>query len=112
MAWPTDRASIERVCEVQATRGSGPGGQHRNKVETGVRVWHPSGMVVLATRHRSRLQNLDDAYQRLADKLRAQQTVQKPRTPTKVSKGQKRRRVADKRKQSDKKRARQGQDEG
>ncbi len=104
--WPTDRVSVEKVCEVEATRGSGPGGQHRNKVETGVRITHPSGVVALATRHRSRLQNIEDAYERIIAKLEALNFVPKPRKPTKPSKGAKRRRLDDKRKDSEKKQSR------
>jgi protein subunit release factor B len=111
MKWPTDRASLEAVCEVEATRGSGPGGQHRNKVETGVRVAHPSGIVVLATRHRSRLQNLDDAFERIAEKLTVMQTPQKPRTATKPSKASKRRRLNDKKMAGAKKKERQRKDD-
>lgn len=43
-------------CEVDRYRASGPGGQHRNKVSSAVRLRHkPSGLVGLATE--SRLQN-------------------------------------------------------
>jgi hypothetical protein len=43
-------------CEVDRYRASGPGGQHRNKVASAVRLRHkPSGLVGLATE--SRLQN-------------------------------------------------------
>jgi len=104
--WPTDRESLEKVCEVEPTRGSGPGGQHRNKVETGVRVSHPSGIVVLATRHRSQRQNLDDAYERITEKLEALNFVPKPRKPTKPSKGAKRRRLDEKKRDSVKKQQR------
>ena len=39
-----------REVAVRASRSSGPGGQHRNKVETGVRLTHrPSGTVVTLT---------------------------------------------------------------
>jgi protein subunit release factor B len=107
--YPTDRPSLERVCEVEATRGSGPGGQHRNKVETGVRVTHAlSGIVVLATRHRSRERNLDDAYERIAARLEALQKPVIPRRPTKPTAGAKRRRLADKRHQARKKSGRGG----
>ena len=34
----TDRKSLERICRVSYLRGGGPGGQHRNKTETGVRI--------------------------------------------------------------------------
>ena len=107
--WPTDRDSIVKVCEVEPTRGSGPGGQHRNKVETGVRVSHPSGVVVLATRHRSQSMNLEDAYDRIAEKLEALNFVPKVRKPTKPSKGAKRRRLDSKKRDSIKKQSRRDQ---
>jgi ribosome-associated protein len=107
--WPTDRESLERVTEWEPTRGSGPGGQHRNKVETGVRMWHPSGIVVLATKHRSQTQNLEEAFERVAEKLEVLNFVPKVRKPTKPSKGAKRRRLADKKRDSQKKQSRRDQ---
>jgi ribosome-associated protein len=111
MKWPTDRETLEKVCELEPTRGSGPGGQHRNKVETGVRVSHPSGIVVLATKHRSQRQNIEEAYERIADKLEALNFVPKVRKPTKPSKGSKRRRLDSKKKDSQKKAARKDRGE-
>lgn len=109
MRFPTDRASLERVCEIEPTRGSGPGGQHRNKVETGVRVTHrPSGIVVLATRHRSRERNLDDAYERIAARLEELQRPVTPRRATRPTAGSRRRRLEGKRRQGQKKADRRG----
>jgi ribosome-associated protein len=52
------------------TKGSGPGGQNRNKRQSGVRVVHlPTGISVLATERRSQKQNLDAAIERLDEKL-------------------------------------------
>jgi ribosome-associated protein len=104
--WATDREALEKLCEVEPTRGSGPGGQHRNKVETGVRVSHPSGIVVLATKHRSQRQNLDEAYERLAEKLAALNFVPKARKPTKPTRGSTRRRLESKKRDAQKKQMR------
>ena len=98
--WATDRETLEKLCEMEPTRGSGPGGQHRNKVETGIRLSHPSGIVVLATNHRSQKQNLDEAYERLVEKLEKLNFVPKVRKATKPSKGAKRRRLESKKKDS------------
>lgn len=110
--YATDRATLEKLCEVEPTRGSGPGGQHRNKVETGIRLTHPpSGIAVVATNHRSQSQNLTEAYQRLIEKLEKLNFVPKPRRKTKPTMGSKRRRVADKKKHSEKKQARRSSDD-
>ncbi|MEM6552929.1 MAG: peptide chain release factor-like protein [Planctomycetota bacterium] len=50
-AW--DEQRLLRGCVVERTRGSGPGGQRRNKVATGVRVRHePTGLVAEAGERR------------------------------------------------------------
>jgi len=47
-----------RQCETERLRRSGPGGQHRNKVETGVRVRHqPTGVGAEAFERRSQAEN-------------------------------------------------------
>ena len=57
---------------VDLYRGSGAGGQHRNKTETCVRLTHPSGVTVVATEQRSKHQNLAVAWQRLSASLQQQ----------------------------------------
>ena len=107
--WPTDRDSLERDCDVEFTRAGGPGGQHRNKTETAVRLTHrPSGLAVLATERRSQSQNREVAYARLAAKLDHLQKPKKPRRPTRVGKGALRRREQARRHQSEKKAGRRG----
>jgi peptide chain release factor 1 len=52
------------------TRGSGPGGQHKNKVETCVVITHiPTGMTERCQDTRSRYQNEKLAMKRLQKKL-------------------------------------------
>jgi protein subunit release factor A len=51
-------------------RGSGAGGQHRNKTDSCIRAVHvPSGVSVIATEQRSQHQNKKVARARLAERL-------------------------------------------
>ena len=69
-----DDDALLAQCEVQAHRASGPGGQHRNKAETAVRLVHvPSGVTVEGKDERSRTQNLRIALARLREKLERRQ---------------------------------------
>ena len=57
-------------CEFRRQRRSGPGGQHRNKVETGVFVKHlPTGIEAAGTEERSQSKNRAVAIERLRVKL-------------------------------------------
>ncbi|MEZ6132117.1 MAG: peptide chain release factor-like protein [Planctomycetaceae bacterium] len=61
-----DPERLLHECEIQRTRAGGPGGQHRNKVETAIRIVHnPTGLTALATERRSQEQNRSVAIQRL-----------------------------------------------
>jgi len=56
-----------RDCRVDTYRGSGKGGQHRNKRDTAVRVVHElSGAVGQSEEQRSQLQNKKTAFGRMA----------------------------------------------
>jgi len=81
--YPTDRTSLERDCDLEFFIASGPGGQHRNKVETGVRLVHrPTGIVVTAVERRSQHANREAAFERMAARLQELQRVRKPRRRT------------------------------
>ncbi len=57
-------------CEIRRTRRSGPGGQHRNKVETAVIMTHlPTGIAAEASERRSQNENQRKALFRLRLKL-------------------------------------------
>jgi protein subunit release factor B len=81
--YPTDRESLERDCDMSFFVAGGPGGQHRNKVATGVRLVHrPSGTVVTATERRSQSANREVAFARMAARLQAAIERQAPRIAT------------------------------
>ncbi len=53
-------------CDVERLRRSGPGGQHRNKVETAIRLCHrSSGVTAMASERRSQSANQTEAVFRL-----------------------------------------------
>lgn len=57
-------------CEVHLHRIGGPGGQHRNKTESAVRLRHrPSGVVVTGSERRSQHENRSAALERLREAL-------------------------------------------
>src|SRR3954468_15067576 len=59
-------------CREDHFRGSGPGGQKRNKTSNGVRLVHkPTGVIVTATESRSLKENRIHAIRRLRLKLAA-----------------------------------------
>jgi ribosome-associated protein len=118
--------------EFKFVRSSGPGGQNVNKVSTKVElrfklaetsalttaqkrrltraypahVTQSGDFVLSSDRHRSQSQNLSDAQERLADMLETIRHPPKPRVATKPSKASKRRRLDQKRRQSDLKKSR------
>jgi protein subunit release factor A len=71
--------------KVETFKSSGPGGQHKNKRETAVRIRHlPSGITALATEHRSQARNKALALRRLELKVQALGSKRRPRIPTSI----------------------------
>ena len=65
-----DDSALLRECDETRTRRSGPGGQHRNKVETAVILVHrPTGIGAEASERRSQAQNRTVALARLRLRL-------------------------------------------
>jgi ribosome-associated protein len=112
--------------EVSTGPSGGPGGQHANRSHTRVelrfdvaasaalgprqreRLLEKLGPTVrvVVDEHRSQARNRTLAYERLAGRLAAALVVAAPRRPTKPSKGAVRRRLEDKKRQSERKRER------
>ena len=68
-----DDQALLADCDVNVHRASGPGGQHRNKVSTAVRLTHrPTGITVTAYDSRSQADNRRTALKRLRMKIACQ----------------------------------------
>jgi ribosome-associated protein len=116
----TDDLSIaEEELKFSATRSSGPGGQHVNKVNTRITLWFDVGespsltvaqknqllsrlktriskdqrLRVISQRHRSQVANRMAAIERFTELLKDALTVLTPRKKTKVSKNANQRRI-------------------
>ena len=58
--------ALLQQCNIRRSRHSGPGGQHRNKVETAIEITHrPTGIISFAAERRSQEQNRQVAMSRL-----------------------------------------------
>lgn len=72
---------------IQFYKGSGPGGQHRNKRETACRITHRlTGVSAYSSVWKSQAKNKDEAFHRLVPKLVAHYRLQMPTVEVDVSK--------------------------
>jgi len=105
---PLTIASLKRAVEITAFKSGGPGGQHKNKTESAVRLKHlPTGIIVIAAESRSQIKNRELAWERLIEKLAKRRQKKKPRVPTKPSRSAREKRVDQKVLRSRQKQARQ-----
>ena len=103
---PADRetpgdAILLAECRVETFRAGGPGGQHQNTTESGVRLTHlPSGITVTARESRSQHRNRQVALARLRTELEERARPETPRVPTRTPAREKRKRREEKRRRS------------
>jgi protein subunit release factor A len=94
-------------CRVETFRAGGPGGQHQNTTESGVRLVHlATGIRVTAREERSQHRNRAKALERLRERLAEHNRVEKPRKATRVPRSQKEKRLEEKKQRGHKKRLR------
>jgi ribosome-associated protein len=112
----------ERELVFSFARSSGPGGQNVNKTETkatlrwqvaqtpslpadvrarfvrayATRITNDGELVLTSQRHRDRLRNIDDCFEKLGLMLRAVATARRKRRATRPGKGAVERRIAEK----------------
>ena len=99
---PDDNDALLAECEVETFRSGGPGGQHANKVESGVRLTHtPSGVVVTSRASRSQYRNKQLALEELRKRLEALNKPKKKRIASKPPAASKRKRLDFKRRRGE-----------
>ena len=102
----TDKALLQE-CEIETFRSSGKGGQHVNKVETGVRLRHlPSGVVVTSQKERSQHRNKVECLKKIRNRVDKLNYRKPDRIDTAVPRAVRRKNSEAKKKQSQKKRIR------
>ncbi|MFH1622206.1 MAG: peptide chain release factor-like protein [Candidatus Omnitrophota bacterium] len=89
-------------------KSSGPGGQHKNKKFTSVKIIHaPTGISAVATEQRSQAQNKEIALERLKIKIKRFFQKRKKRIPVRLPNAIKERMLESKKRHGDIKRLRQ-----
>lgn len=100
MALPDHLRALLAESEIDVYRSSGPGGQKKNKTESSVRVRHlPTGIIRIATEHRSQTRNRELALERLLAALEVRNRKPKPRVATKPTRSAKVKRLESKRRE-------------
>lgn len=83
--YATDPATLAAESIIDYYSGTGKGGQNRNRHYNCVRIRHlPSGIIVVATEHRSQHKNRELAMARLVKRLQELNYTAPQRIPTKI----------------------------
>lgn len=70
----------KKIFKIDITKGTGAGGQHKNKVETCVTITHIlTGMKEKCEETRSKIKNIELAYNRLINRLEEDKKAEKKR---------------------------------
>ena len=108
LRWTRELLDLERECDLEPYKSSGPGGQKKNKTESSVRAVHrATGITRIATESRSQSANRLLALERIRLALLARRRKPKPRRATRPTAASQARRLEDKARQSERKRGRQ-----
>ncbi len=98
---PESDEELLRECEVETFRSGGPGGQHVNKVETGVRLRHlPSGVVVNCREERSQHRNKMNCLAKLREAVARLNYRPPKRVPTRRTRAARERTLEEKSRRS------------
>jgi protein subunit release factor B len=104
---PESDEDLLRQCETETFRSGGPGGQHVNKVETGVRLKHlPTGIIVTCREERSQYRNKMTCLQKLREEAERLNYRPAKRIATRRTRGAKERTLEAKARRSQVKRLR------
>ncbi|MGE5894100.1 MAG: peptide chain release factor-like protein [bacterium] len=104
---PESNDKLLEECDVMTFRSGGPGGQHVNKTESGVRLVHRlTGIAVTCRQERSQIRNRDICLERLRERIEKLSYRPPRRIPTKTPARAKAKRLESKTKQSLKKKLR------
>ncbi|MDR4496835.1 MAG: peptide chain release factor-like protein [Candidatus Scalindua sp.] len=99
-----DLRKLKKEVRIDYFKSSGPGGQHKNKTLSCVRVLHkPTGLRIIATESRSQIRNRELAFKRLQVKLMELNIEEKERILTKEPRHVKQQVQKNKRRRSQKK---------
>ncbi len=98
---PDSDEELLAQCRVDTFTSGGKGGQHQNRTESGVRLFHlPTGLSATSRDERSQHRNKSIALARLRERLEERNRRPTPRVPSKVPRREKEKRLANKKKRS------------